>query len=221
MKSDVVFTVLIADDHAIVRDGLRMLLECRDDFSVVGEAEDGREVIRQARESCPDVVVMDIAMPELNGIEATRLLIDVCPNTRVVILSMHGNKEHIFRALKAGVRGYLLKRSAGPELISALQAVCRGRRYLSRQITDVVIDDYVDTGSGVPGKDPLAALSIREREVLQLVAEGHNNATIAAKTHLSPQSVHTYRSRVMHKLGVHSTAALIKFAVQHTITPEE
>jgi DNA-binding NarL/FixJ family response regulator len=221
MKSDVVFTVLIADDHAIVRDGLHMLLEDRDDFSVVGEAEDGREVIRQARESCPDVVVMDIAMPELNGIEATRMLIDVCPNTRVVILSMHGTKEHVFRALKAGARGYLLKRSAGPELISALQAVCRGRRYLSRQITDVVIDDYVDTGSGVPDKDPLAALSIREREVLQLVAEGHDNATIAAKMHLSPQSVHTYRSRVMHKLGVHSTAALIKFAVQHTITPEE
>jgi DNA-binding NarL/FixJ family response regulator len=221
MNSDVVFTVLIADDHAIVRDGLHMLLEDRDDFSVVGEAEDGREVIRQARESCPDVVVMDIAMPELNGIEATRMLIDVCPNTRVVILSMHGTKEHVFRALKAGARGYLLKRSAGPELISALQAVCRGRRYLSRQITDVVIDDYVDTGSGVPDKDPLAALSIREREVLQLVAEGHDNATIAAKMHLSPQSVHTYRSRVMHKLGVHSTAALIKFAVQHTITPEE
>jgi DNA-binding NarL/FixJ family response regulator len=221
MKSDVVFTVLIADDHAIVRDGLHMLLEDRDDFSVVGEAEDGREVIRQARESCPDVVVMDIAMPELNGIEATRMLIDVCPNTQVVILSMYGTKEHVFRALKAGARGYLLKRSAGPELISALQAVCRGRRYLSRQITDVVIDDYVDTGSGVPDKDPLAALSIREREVLQLVAEGHDNATIAAKMHLSPQSVHTYRSRVMHKLGVHSTAALIKFAVQHTITPEE
>jgi len=221
MKSDVVFTVLIADDHAIVRDGLRMLLECRDDFSVVGEAEDGREVIRQARESCPDVVVMDIAMPELNGIEATRMLIDVCPNTRVVILSMHGTKEHVFRALKAGARGYLLKRSAGPELISALQAVCRGRRYLSRQITEIVIDDYVDTGSRVPEKDPLAALSIREREVLQLVAEGHGNATIAAKMHLSPKSVHTYRSRVMHKLGVHSTAALFKFAAQHTITPKE
>jgi two-component system, NarL family, response regulator NreC len=214
-------TVLIADDHAIVRDGLRMLLETSGEFSVVGEAGEGREVVRQALELHPEVAIMDIAMPELNGIEAARMITEACPRTRVVILSMYGTKEHVFRALKAGALGYVLKRSAGPELVQALKAVCRGERYLSREITDVVIDDYLSSGSADPTRDPLAELSQREREVLQLLAEGHDNKTIADLIHLSPKSVHTYRSRAMQKLGLHDTAALIRFALLTTKTPED
>ena len=214
-------TIMIVDDHTIVRDGLRLLLEASGEFSVVGEAGDGRVAIRQALELSPEVVIMDIAMPELNGIEATRMILDRCPHARVIVLSMHGTKEHVFRALKAGAFGYLLKRSAGPELIDAVKAVSRGQHYLSKHISDVVIEDYVSTGILDSGKDPLAALSEREREVLQLLAEGHDSQVIASKINLSPKTVHTYRSRIMHKLGLNDTTALIRFAFKHTISPEE
>jgi DNA-binding NarL/FixJ family response regulator len=215
------YTVLIADDHAIVRDGLRMLLEAHSEFAVVAEAQDGRDAVRQAEETRPDAVVMDVAMRELNGIEATRMIIQACPHTQVVILSMYGTKEHIFRALKAGALGYVLKRSAGPELVRALQAVCQGERYLSREIADIVVDDYLASGNDNPARDALAELSQREREVLQLLAEGHANKVIANLIHLSPKTVHTYRSRIMQKLNLHDTAALIRFALQHTISPED
>jgi DNA-binding NarL/FixJ family response regulator len=134
---------------------------------------------------------------------------------------MHGTREHIVRALKAGARGYLLKRSAGPELIDALQAMQEGRRYLSRHITEVLVDDYVEIAETVPDADPLSSLSRREREVLQLVAEGHHNQTIAHKLKLSPKTVHTYRSRIMTKLDLHDAAGLVRFAFQHNLTPEE
>ena len=212
-STDAKITVFLADDHAIVRDGLRSLLDDRDEFVVVAEAETGRDAVRLVRELCPDIVVMDIAMPELNGIEATRIIGSECPETRVVVLSMHGTKEHIFRALQAGARGYLLKRSAGSELIDAVLSVSRGERYLSKHITDIVVEDYVAKGDGDRELDPLSPLSVREREVLQLVAEGNDNSTIAAKLNLSPKSIHTYRSRIMQKLDLHSRAELMRSAV--------
>jgi len=207
--------VLLADDHAVVRDGLRALLEAQADIEVVGDAANGREVLRQARQLRPDVVVMDIAMPELNGVEATRQMRDACPTTQVLILSMHSTTEHIFRALQAGARGYLLKDSAGSEVVEAVRVVHAGRRYLSHKIAAAVVDDYIAERHQT---SPLDSLSRRERQILQLVAEGKSSAEIAAKLFLSPKTVDTYRSRMMHKLGVSDLPGLVKFAIQHGVT---
>ena len=196
------YTVLIADDHAIIRDGLRLLLEAHPEFTVVGEAKDGRDAVRQAGEVRPDAVVMDVAMTGLNGIEATRMITRSCPRTRVVVLSMYGTKEHVFRALKAGALGYVLKRSTGPELVQALQAVCRGERYLSREIADIVVDDYLASGSDELARDPLAELSQREREVLRLLAQGLHNTDIAERLYLSEGTVRNYVSSIFTKLEV-------------------
>ena len=207
--------VLLADDHVMMRDGLKALLTASLDVSVVAEVGNGRDAVRRAEELKPDVAIMDISMPELNGMEATRLLRDKCPGTRVVILSMHSSSEHVFRALEAGAMGYLLKESAGAEVNAAVRAVHGGRRYLSRAIA--ALEPAVRSGAGRPS--PLDSLSGRERQVLQLVVEGHSSAEIARRVHLSPKSVDTYRSRLMKKLGVGDVPALVKFAVQHGITP--
>ena len=207
--------VLLADDHVMMRDGLKALLTASLDISVVAEVGNGRDAVRRAEELKPDVAIMDISMPELNGIEATRLLRDKCPGTRVVILSMHSSSEHVFRALEAGAMGYLLKESAGAEVNAAVRAVHGGRRYLSRAIA--AREPAVRSGAG--RSSPLDSLSGRERQVLQLVVEGHSSAEIARRVHLSPKSVDTYRSRLMKKLGVGDVPALVKFAVQHGITP--
>jgi DNA-binding NarL/FixJ family response regulator len=209
--------VLIADDHAIVRDGLRALLEAERDIQVVGDAADGRDAVRQAAQLCPDVVLVDIAMPELNGIEASRQIREVCPSAHVIILSMHSTAEHIFRALQAGARGYLLKESAGQEVIAAVRAVHAGQRYLSHKISNQALDDYARQRE--PG--PLDRLSPREREILQLVVEAKSSAEIAALLSLSPKTVETYRSRLMDKLGVGDLPGLVKFAIQHGLTPLE
>ena len=209
--------VLIADDHTIVRDGLRALLEAERDIQVVGDAADGRDVVRQAAQLCPDVALVDIAMPELNGIEASRQIREACPSAQVIILSMHSTAEHIFQALQAGARGYLLKESAGKEVIAAIRAVHAGQRYLSQKISDQALDDYARQRE--PG--PLARLSPREREILQLVVEGKSSAEIAALLSLSPKTVETYRSRMMDKLGVGDLPGLVKFAIQHGLTPLE
>jgi len=207
--------VLLADDHAVVRDGLRVLLEAQSDIDVVGDAANGREAVRLARNLHPDVAVMDIAMPELNGIEATAQLHDACPLTQVLILSMHSTTEHIFRALQAGARGYLLKDSAGSEVVDAVRAVHTGQRYLSHKIAAAVIDDYIAERHRL---SPLESLSRRERQILQLVAEGKSSAEIAAMLFLSPKTVDTYRSRMMHKLGISELPSLVKFAIQHGVT---
>jgi len=207
--------VLLADDHVMMRDGLKALLTASLGISVVAEVGNGRDAVRRAEELKPDVAIMDISMPELNGIEATRLLRDKCPGTRVVILSMHSSSEHVFRALEAGAMGYLLKESAGAEVNAAVRAVHGGRRYLSRAIA--ALEPAVRSGAG--RSSPLDSLSGRERQVLQLVVEGHSSAEIARRVHLSPKSVDTYRSRVMKKLGVGDVPALVKFAIQHGITP--
>jgi DNA-binding NarL/FixJ family response regulator len=210
--------VLLADDHAIVRDGLRALLEPQADFEVVAAAADGREAVRLAARLHPDVAVMDIAMPGLNGLEATEQIADHTPATQVIILSMHAAPEHIFRALRAGARGYVLKDAAGAELFDALRAVHAGRRYLSHAISEAVIDDYLSQRRRA---HPLEALSAREREVLQLTAEGRSTAEIARLLALSPRTVETYRSRLMQKLGLADLPALVKFAIQHGLTSLE
>ena len=203
--------VLLADDHAMLRDGLNVLLSAGEGIEVVAAVGDGREAVRAAQELNPDVVVMDLAMPELNGIEAARLLRDRCPATRVVILSMHSSSEHVHRALEAGAAGYLLKESAGREVEAAVRAVHAGKRYLSPALAA--------PAPGAARKSPLERLTARERQVLQLVVEGHSSAQIAKLVYLSPKSVGTYRSRMMRKLGVHDVTALVKFAIQHGITP--
>jgi DNA-binding NarL/FixJ family response regulator len=202
--------VLLADDHAVVRFGLRALLEMSG-MEVVAEAGEGREALRLAEELAPDVAILDVTMPGLNGIDAAVVLRERSPKTRVVILSMHSNTEHVHRALAAGASAYLLKGSASEEIVEAIRTVTMGGQYLSRELGPV-------NATTAGGASPLESLSARERQVLQLVVEGHSSAEIAALVHLSPKSVDTYRSRLMKKLGVPDVTALVKFAVQHGLT---
>ena len=213
--------VFLADDHAVVRDGLRFILEAQSDITVVGDASDGRRAVNQVQKLKPDVVVMDIAMPELDGIEATRQIRKACPLTEIVILSVHSSVEHIFRALQAGAHAYLLKESAGKEVVSAVRSVYIGRRYLSQKIAETMIDDYIRQRQDPEPKTPLERLSPREREVLQLVVEGKSSKEIAIILYLSPKSVETYRSRIMQKLNLGDLPSLVKFAIKHGLTPLE
>ncbi len=213
--------VFLADDHAVVRDGLRYILEAQAGITVVGEAANGLDAVAEVRKLKPDVVVMDIAMPGLNGIEATRQIRMELPKTQVVILSVYSSSEHIYRALKAGARGYLLKESAGAEVVMAVRTVHAGRRYLCEKIANTMIDTYIEQREAAEAESPLERLSIREREVLQLVVEGKSSKEIANIVHLSPKSVETYRSRLMQKLGVHDLPSLVKFAIQHGLTSLE
>jgi DNA-binding NarL/FixJ family response regulator len=213
-------TVFLADDHSVLRGSMRVMLEVQPEIKVVGEAGNGRETVRMVSEIRPDVVLMDIAMPELNGIEATRMICESCPTAKVVVLSMHSNTEYIFRALQAGAHGYLLKDSPVKEVKAAIRTVHAGQRYLSQSISDQVIQDYVkrrETGQD----DLLMRLSSREREVLQLIVEGRSTTEIAELVCLSPKTVETYRSRLMKKLGISNLPDLVKFAIQHGLTTLE
>ena len=207
--------VLLVDDHTVMRDGLRALLAASAGISVVGEVGSGREAVRLAEALKPDVVIMDIAMPELNGIEAAAMIRARAPDTRIVILSMHSSSEHMYRAFAAGAAGYVLKSSAGAEVISAVQTVHLGRRYLS----PVLKEAYETAVHASGGASPLDSLSPRERHVLQLVVEGKSSAEIAEMLFLSSKTVDTYRSRIMKKLGVSDIPSLVKFALQQGITP--
>jgi DNA-binding NarL/FixJ family response regulator len=202
--------LFIADDHAIVREGLAHLLALHHDIEVVGSAADGRQAVDQAVALQPDVVVLDIHMPEMNGIEATRQLSTRMPSAGVVILSMHASPEHVFHALEAGARAYLQKESAAHELVDAVRSVHAGRRYLSPRIAALVAEHV----GRRPVAGPLQQLSRREREILQLVAEGHTSARIGARLSLSPKTVDTYRSRLMQKLGIDDVPGLVKFAIR-------
>lgn len=207
--------VLLADDHTLLREGLRALLAAHPGIAVVAEVGDGREALRRTEELRPDVLVMDIAMPDLNGIEAASMVRARYPQTRIVMLSMHSSSEHVYRAFQAGASGYVLKESAATEVIAAVQAVHAGQRYLSPALRE--LSGAIAEGKGGPG--PLDSLSARERQVLQLVVEGKSSAEIARTVHLSPKTVETYRSRLMKKLGVPDVPSLVKFAIQHGLTP--
>jgi DNA-binding NarL/FixJ family response regulator len=215
LKLQVMIKVVVVDDHGVVRDGLRVLLDAQADMCVTAVAADGREAVKQVLQLRPDVVVMDIAMPELNGIEATLQMHEACAATEVLILSMHSSTEHIFRALQAGARGYLLKDSAGTEVVEAVRSVHSHRRYLSSKIAATVVDDYIAERHRV---SPLESLSPRERQVLQLVTEGKSSAAAGAMLSLSPKTVDAYRSRIMQKLDVGDIPALVKFAILHGVT---
>jgi len=206
--------ILIADDHAVVRDGLKMILESLSDLLVVGEARNGRDALAQAESLRPDVIIMDIAMPELNGIEATRVICERLPAVRVIILSMHQTNEHVFRAMQAGAWAYILKESAGFSVVDAVRAVMRGQHYFGEGIE---APSRLKPGNNVLSQSPLDSLSRRERETLQLVAEGNSNTTIAEFFNISPKSVETYRSRLMLKLGVCNVADLVRFALRHGV----
>ena len=207
--------VLIADDHLLMREGLRALLVSASDIMVIAEVGNGQEAVRRAEELRPDVIIMDIAMPVLNGIDAAQMVRRSCPQTRIVMLSMYSSSEHVYRALEAGATGYLLKESAGSEVVAAVRAVHAGLSYLSSGASPA---DRA-TGSRSAQGSPLERLSARERQVLQLVVEGKSSAEIARLVHLSPKTVETYRSRIMSKLGVGDVPALVKFAIQHGLTP--
>ncbi|MBW1737018.1 MAG: response regulator transcription factor [Deltaproteobacteria bacterium] len=213
--------VFLADDHTIVRNGIRLLLEMEDDIKVIGEAGSGREVVAKIRKLCPDVVVMDIEMPGLNGIDAIEKVLELCPSSVVVVLSMHSTSEHILRALKAGAKGYIVKESAGKELIYSIRAVTAGRRYLSQAVMENLIDISLDKKALSHPKASLEKLSLREREILQLVVEGKTSAEIARMLFISQKTVETYRSRMMRKLDISDIPSLVKFALRHGLTSFE
>lgn len=209
--------ILLADDHKIMREGLRALIEKQGDIAVIGEADDGRTTVRLARELLPDIVIMDINMPGMNGIEATRQIISRDSRTRVIALSVHSNKCFVSEMLNAGASGYLLKDCASSELVNAIRAVFSNRYYLSPEITNVMINDYKD----MLLKEKLSVFSLltqREREVLQLVTEGQTTKEIAQLLNVSVKTVETYRHQIMEKLDIHSIAELTKYAVKEGLT---
>jgi DNA-binding NarL/FixJ family response regulator len=214
-------TLFLVDDHIIVRDGLQALLEAQADFKVIGGAATGREAVQKISQLCPDVVLMDINMPDLNGIEATQQIRTRCPGTQVIILSMHASGEYIQRALQAGAQGYVLKESAGSEVIDAIRTVHRGERYLNQKVSNKIISELIFARETNRSGNPLASLSPREREILQLVVEGKSSADIAATLSLSSNTVDTYRSRLMRKLGLSDVPSLVKFAIRHGLTSLE
>ena len=209
--------ILLADDHNILRDGMRLLLERQPGFVVVGEARDGRETVGSGAEHQPDVVVMDIAMPNMNGIEATRRIIEKHPRTGVVILSMHYDESYVIRSLKAGARAYLLKDALKAELIAAIHAVAEGRSFFSPKISRILQEDYVQALGRKGADDSYELLTDREREILQLVAEGKTNKEIANTLNLSLYTVDTHRTHILQKLNLHSVPEVILYAVRKGI----
>jgi two-component system response regulator NreC len=206
--------ILLADDHTVVRQGLRRVLEARPEWQVVAEAGDGREAVRLAEETTPDVAILDVAMPLLNGIDAVRQIARKVPGTRLLVLSMHADEAYVTQMLRAGAAGYLLKDSADVDLLQAVDAVSVGKSFFSPAIARVIADDYVRHLADRGVSDRFELLSEREREIFQLIAEGKTNKEIAALLFLSPSTVDTHRSRIMEKLDVHSAAEIVLYAVR-------
>ena len=206
--------VLLVEDHTIVRKGLRSLLDGEAGIEVIGEAEDGREAVEKVQQLLPDVVLMDIAMPGLNGLEATRQIKKRFPEVQVLILTMHANEEYIFQILRAGASGYVVKQVAPTELISAIRAAYRGESFLSPSISKKVIQEYIRQAEAMGEENSYDRLTDREREVLQLIAEGHSNREIAELLHISAKTVQTHRAHLMDKLDIHSTAELTQYAIR-------
>ncbi len=209
--------ILLADDHHILRDGLRLLLERQSGFEVVAEAADGREAVRMAQEHCPDVAIIDVAMPGLNGIEATRCIKAACQGTAVIILSMHHDESYVLRALRAGALGYLLKDSLKADLLAAVRAVVQGHSHFSPKVSRLLQEDYFRELTTKQKDDSFELLTAREREILQLAAEGKSNKEVANLLNLSLYTVDTHRSRILHKLNLHSVPELILYAVRKGI----
>ena len=202
--------ILLADDHALVRQGLSMILAAQPDMEIVGQAGNGQEALELAEKLKPDIVIMDVAMPGLNGIEATRRISVALPRTRVLALSMHKDSVYVREILRAGARGYLLKDSGDADLVAAVRAIAKGEGYISPAVSDAVLSDYRKHVT-----DPLDLLTSREREVLQLIAEGKTNKEIAGALNLSVYTVEAHRGRIMEKLNLHSTGELVRFALRN------
>ena len=211
--------ILLADDHTIVRKGLRMLLESHEGFHVVAEAADGREAIALAQEHQPDIVVMDLAMPVLNGIEAARQICGGDPASSIVFLSMHSDESYVLKALKSGAKGYLLKDSAEQDLINAVKTVSDGKAFFSPAISRMLVEDYVRQMHAQKVEDSYDLLTTREREILQLLAEGRSNKDVAAVLDLSLHTVETHRGHIMQKLNLHSGAEIILYAIRKGVLP--
>ena len=209
--------VLIADDHGIVRTGLRLQLEQNPEFEVVGEASDGREAVRMAEELVPDIVIMDIAMPSLNGIQATSQIGKKNPQIGVIILSMHSDETYIMRTLAAGAKGYLLKENAEVDLFRAVQMVAQGKPFFSPAIANTLLEDYMRQMQQKGLQDSYDLLTEREKEILQLLAEGRSNKEVATLLNLSTNTVETHRTRIMQKLNLHSAAEIVLYAVRKRI----
>ena len=212
-----VVRILLADDHTVMRAGLRLLLERHENFEVVGEAADGREAVEIAAAQKPAVVVMDVAMPHLNGVEAARQILSRNPDTAIVMLSMHSDESYVLRSLKAGARAYLLKDSAEADLISAIHAIIEGRSFFSPGVRALLKEDYIYRLQKFGADDTYELLTAREREVLQLVAEGRSNKEIASLLGLSLYTVETHRTHILQKLNLHSVPELILYAVRKGI----
>lgn len=209
--------ILIADDHGIVRTGLRLQLERNEEFEVVGEAADGREAVRMAETLVPDVVIMDIAMPSLNGIQAASQITKVLPNTGIIMLSMHSDETYITRTLAAGAKGYLLKDNAEVDLYRAVEVVAQGKPFFSPAIANTLLEDYMYQMQQRGLQDSYDLLTDREKEILQLLAEGRSNKDVAVLLNLSTNTVETHRTRIMQKLDLHSAAEIVLYAVRKRI----
>jgi DNA-binding NarL/FixJ family response regulator len=200
--------ILLADDHPIVRQGLKLLIE-REGFTVVGEASDGREAVRLAQELCPDIALLDLTMPQLNGIDAGQAILQVSPKTNIILLTIHAEDHHVLEALRAGIKGYVLKTKAAEELVLAIQEVSRGKLYLTPGVSEVVVQAYL-----AKSELPPEPLSHREREVLQLIAEGKTTKEVAVALGISAKTAESHRTRIMGKLNIHETASLVRYAIR-------
>jgi len=212
--------ILIADDHGVVREGMKVLIDNQPDMEVVGEAEDGLMVTQLAKELSPDVIIMDISMPNLNGVEATRLILEENPDIRVIALSVHLDKHFVTEMLKAGASGYVLKSCLFDEVLRALRTVNRSERYLSPKITDVVLDDYIHY-MATYNKSADDQLTARERQIVQMLAEGKSTKQVASRLHISPKTSDANRRQIMNKLGISSLAELTKYAIRKGLTSTE
>jgi len=210
--------IVLADDHQVVRKGLKALLCAEPDFSIVGEAGDGLETVTLVQQLQPDVLILDLMMAGINGLEVTRQLNKKNPKTGIVILSMHNNEAYVLEALRSGARAYILKESSPEELIRAIREVSAGRRYLSAPLTERAIEAYTQKTEVKP-IDPYEQLTTREREILQLTAQGYTNLDIASRLYISPRTAETHRTNLMRKLDLHNHAQLIQFAIQHGLIP--
>lgn len=209
--------ILIVDDHAVVRRGVRSLLESREGWEVCGEATTGREAVTESLRLRPDVVVMDMSLPELNGLDATRQILKAAPDTEVLVLTMHHSEELVRDVLKAGARGYVLKADADEDLIAAVENLRRHEPFLTSKVTEVMLDDFVRRGDGALSDLTSAGVTVREREIIQLVAEGQSNKEVAAALGISVKTVEAHRANIMRKLHLRSVSDLVRYAIRNRI----